>query len=182
MLYLLWGQLLQPESSRGRLWPQIPGKQPHWTLVSVQPHHVVQVPAEALGHLQSRPAFTGQACVQIWKMISCPIFIKNKYLFKIKIPPEFVFSFLSFFSCQKAKGISPHTENHICPLFLLPRVSLGLFVNLEKQMSHKVKNKIFTYSLVHHLINKHLLCARHCTELRTLKWMTHSSCSQNSLI
>lgn len=119
MLYLLREQLLQPGSSRGRLWPQIPGKQPHWTLVSVQPHHVAQVLAEGLGHLQPRPAFTDQACVQIWKIISCPIFIKNKYLFKIKIPPEFVFSFLSFFSCQKAKGISSHTENHVCPLFLL---------------------------------------------------------------
>lgn len=89
------------------------------------------------------------------------------------MPPGFVWfyspCFLFFFPPQlsKSKGILTHGKTIKC---------ISWFVcNLEGQKSHEVKNKIFTYLFLHHLIRKDLLCASHCAGLRILKC---SSCSQ----
>lgn len=147
-------------SSRGRLWPQSLGKQPHRASVSVQAHNAAHILAEGSDHLPLNLGFTGQACVQIWEIISYPS------LLKVKMPPGFVcFLFFSPRNCQKVKAILTHRKPQ--------NVSLGLFANLDRQKSHKVKNKIFTYLFIHHLISKHLLCASHCAGL-TAPVLKHS--------
>lgn len=77
---------------------------------------------------------------------------------------------------SNAKGYPQRdTKSHMPTPFLLglKTESLGLFINLEGGMSHKVKNKTsaysFIYSFIHYLIHKPLLRARHCAGLRMRK-------------
>lgn len=153
--------LAQPGSSREG-WLQSPGKQPHGASVSVQAHNAAQILVEAQ-----------TICHWVQDSEIKPVFRYGKLsvilsLLKVKMPPGFFFFLFFFFLSSKRKK---HTENHKVYL------SLGLFVNLEGPMSYEVKNKIFTYLFIHHLI-KHLLCARHCAGLRILKRTVHNFCSQ----